>query len=90
MFSTNTFFFINEMNSVAVVDGTTFEGYVVLWHFIFLPHLGAHKFSDAVCGSHTTTQCVRLCFRWSSLWSIRFCICSSDNGELESMFHLFL
>ena len=42
MFSTNTFFFINEMNSVAVVDGTTFEGYVVLWHFIFLPHLGAH------------------------------------------------
>jgi hypothetical protein len=42
MFSTNTFFFINEMNSVAVVDGTTFEGYVVLWHFIFLSHLAAH------------------------------------------------
>ena len=34
MFSTNTFFFINEMNSVAVVDGTTFEGYVVLWNLV--------------------------------------------------------
>lgn len=61
MFSTNTLFFINEMNSVAVVDGTTLgtRGTTALYFFGLILVLISN---DAVCGSHTTTQCVRLCF----------------------------